>query len=154
MSRRDGEVADMASRRCLDLCCLQETRWRGEGNKWLGAKGKRYKFFWKGKDGLAGVGVLVAEKWVERVIEVKKMSERMMLLRVSIGANILNVISGYAPQVGCSIEDKEEFLLALSRLVDQIKSNQMSLPNVRFAVKTTSVTPPSITGRYQCTTQA
>ena len=36
----------------------------------------------------------------------------------------------------------------------QIKSNQMSLPNVRFAVKTTSVTPPSITGRYQCTTQA
>src|SRR2546425_10305215 len=34
------------------------------------------------------------------------------------------------------------------------KSNQMSLPNVRFAVKTTSVTPPSITGRYQCTTQA
>ena len=119
-SRRVGEVADMASRRCLDFCCLQETRWRGEGNKWLGAKGKRYKFFWKGKDGLAGVGVLVAEKWVERVIEVKKMSERMMLLRVSIGANILNVISGYAPQVGCSIEDKEEFLLALSRLVDEI----------------------------------
>src|SRR3989442_15486971 len=36
----------------------------------------------------------------------------------------------------------------------QIKSNQMSLLNVRFAVKTTSVTPPSITGRYQCTTQA
>src|SRR5437899_269035 len=33
-------------------------------------------------------------------------------------------------------------------------SNHMSLPNVRFAVKTTSVTPSSITGRYQCTTQA
>ena len=115
MSRRDGEVADMAGRRCLDFCCLQEIRLRGEGNKWLGAEGKRYKFFWKGRDGLAGVGVLIAEKWVERVTEVKKMSERMMLLRVSIGANILNVISGYAPQVGCSIEDKEEFLLALSR---------------------------------------
>ena len=37
---------------------------------------------------------------------------------------------------------------------DQIKSNQMSLPNVRFVVKPTSVTPPSITDRYQCTTQA
>ena len=49
-------------------------------------------------------------------IEAKKMSERMMLLRVSIGVNILNV----APQVGCSVEDKEEFLLALSRLVDEI----------------------------------
>src|SRR5437867_4083995 len=42
----------------------------------------------------------------------------------------------------------------LKSLRNQIKSNQMSLPNVRFAVKTTSVTPPSITGRYQCTTQA
>src|SRR5437867_4193393 len=82
MSRRDGEVADMASRRCLDFCCLQETRGRGEGNKWLGAKGKRNKFFWKGKDGLAGVGVLVAEKWVERVCEVMKESERWMLLWV------------------------------------------------------------------------
>ena len=60
MSGRDGEVADMAGR-CLDFCCLQETRWRGEGNKWLGAEGKRYKFFWKGKDGLAGVGVLIAK---------------------------------------------------------------------------------------------
>ena len=30
----------------------------------------------------------------------------------------------------------------------------MSLLNVRFVIKTTSVTPPSITGRYQCTTQA
>ena len=29
-----------------------------------------------------------------------------------------------------------------------------SLSNVRFAIKTTSVTLPSITGRYRCTTQA
>src|SRR3989442_12627876 len=32
--------------------------------------------------------------------------------------------------------------------------HQMRFPNVRFAVKTTSVTPSSITGRYQCNTQA
>src|SRR5207248_2566110 len=45
-------------------------------------------------------------------------------------------------------------MLIIILTLNQIKSNQMSLPNVRFAVKTTSVTPPSITGRYQCTTQA
>ena len=33
------------------------------------------------------MGVLVAEKWVENVIEVKKLSERIMLIRVSIGVN-------------------------------------------------------------------
>src|SRR2546425_13214355 len=43
-----------------------------------------------------------------------------MLIRVSIGTNILNVISGYASQVGRSIEEEEEFLLSLSKMVDEI----------------------------------
>src|SRR2546425_3005246 len=123
MSGRDRELADMAGRRRLDFCCLQEIKWKGDGVKWLGEKGKRYRFFWRGgvgKDGLAGVGVLVAKKWVENVVEVKRLSERLMLIRVSIGTNILNVISGYAPQVGRSIEEKEEFLLSLSKMVDEI----------------------------------
>src|SRR2546425_3968 len=87
----------------------------------LGEEDKRYKFFWSGgSDPLAGVGVLVAEKWVENVIEVKKLSERIMLIRVAIGTNILNVISCYAPQMGRSPVEKEEFLLALSKIVDEI----------------------------------
>ena len=43
MSRRSGEVTEMARRRRLDFCCLQETRWRGEGARTLGS----YKFFAK-----------------------------------------------------------------------------------------------------------
>src|SRR2546425_6553109 len=116
MSGRDGEVADMAGRRCLDFCCLQETRWGGACNRWLDEEGKSYKFFWSGgSDGLAGVGVLVAEKWVKNVIEVTKLSKRIMLIRVAIGTNILNVISGYAPQMGRPTEENEEFLLSLRR---------------------------------------
>ena len=54
MNRRSGEVIEMASRRCLNFCCLQETRWRGEGTRKLGS----YKFFWKRcKEGLSGVGL-------------------------------------------------------------------------------------------------
>src|SRR5437867_4282203 len=110
MSGSDGDVADMAGRRSLDFCCLQETRWRGVGTKCLGEKGKSYKFFWSGgKDSMAGVGVLVAEKWVENVIEVRKLSERIMLIRVAIGTNILDVISCYAPQMGRPTAEKEEF---------------------------------------------
>src|SRR6267154_5973299 len=125
MSGRDGELADMAGRRGLDFCCFQETRCRGESNKWLGEEGKRYKFFWKGCGaGLAGVGVLVAEKWVENVIEVKKLSERIMLISVSIGVNIRNVISGYAPQVGRAIVEKKKFWLALSKIVDEIRQDE------------------------------
>src|SRR6059036_3977231 len=43
-----------------------------------------------------------------------------LVRRVSIGTNIQNVIPGYAPQVGRSIEEKEEFLLSLSKMVDEI----------------------------------
>src|SRR5437899_11255467 len=43
-----------------------------------------------------------------------------MLMRVAIGTNILNGISGYAPQVGRSTVEKEEFLLSLSKMVDEI----------------------------------
>src|SRR3989442_5086947 len=121
MSGRDGEVADMAGRRSLDFCCLQETRWRGARNKWLGEHGKSYRSFWSvGSDGLAGVGVLVAKKWEKNVIEVRKLSERIMLIRVAIGMNILNVISGYASQMGRPTVEKEEFLLSLSKIVDEI----------------------------------
>ena len=33
---RDGEIVDIAERGHLDLCCLQETRWKGEGARMLG----------------------------------------------------------------------------------------------------------------------
>src|SRR3989442_3594845 len=92
----------------------------------MSVEGRRYKFFWKGcKEGSAGVGVLVAEKWVENVIDVKKLSERIMLIRVSIGMNILNVISGYAAEVGRAIVDKEEFWLTLSKVVDEIGQEEL-----------------------------
>src|SRR5260221_3375716 len=48
LSRRSGEVAEMVSRRCLDFCCLQETRWKGGGARTIGSEGARYKLFWVG----------------------------------------------------------------------------------------------------------
>src|SRR5208282_2482282 len=55
MKGRSGEVADIAARRRLDLCCLQETRWKGGSARSLGKEGAMYKFFWAGcEEGLAG----------------------------------------------------------------------------------------------------
>src|SRR5271163_4445121 len=117
LTGRSGEVADMCERRCLDFCCLQETRWKGGSAKLLG----KNKIFWTGcKEGTAGVGVVVAEKWVESVIEVRRISERLMVLRVIVGKAVLNLISAYAPQVGRAMEDKEEFFVSLGRLVSDV----------------------------------
>ena len=42
---KDGEVVSMAVKGHLDFRCLQETRWRGEGTRKMGA----YKLFWMRK---------------------------------------------------------------------------------------------------------
>ena len=97
---KDGEVVIMAVEGCLDFCCLQETRWRGEGARRLRA----YKLFWMGcKNGIHGVGMLVANRWIEKVLEVKRVSERLMVVRVIVGRSVLNLISLHAPQMGRSM---------------------------------------------------
>ena len=66
------EVVETLSRRKVDLCCVQETRYRGGHCRIITGRDSRYKLFWSGNSkGTAGVGVFVAEKWIEKVFEVK-----------------------------------------------------------------------------------
>ena len=47
----------------VDVCCLHEVRWRGEGARVFGVKGKRYKLWWSRKDDkTGGVGILVVSE--------------------------------------------------------------------------------------------
>ena len=92
MRGRSGEIAEMAARRRLDICCVQETRWKGGSARNIGCDDGWYKFFWVGcEDGVAGVGVLVVDKWIDSVVEVRWVSERVMVLRLAIGKSVLNV---------------------------------------------------------------
>ena len=119
MSGRSGEVVEMVGRRKLDFCCVQETKWKGNGARSIEAAGMKYKFFWKGgEDRSLGVGILVEEKWIEKVIEVKRVSERVMLVRVLVGKQVLNLVSVYAPQVGRTMDEKEDFWAELGKVVD------------------------------------
>ena len=50
-------------KRKVDVCCLQEVRWRNEGARFIGVKGRRYKLWWCGNgDKTGGVGILVKEE--------------------------------------------------------------------------------------------
>jgi len=46
LTGRTGEVVDALSDRKVDVACIQETRWKGNGCKFDEDKGKRYKVFW------------------------------------------------------------------------------------------------------------
>ena len=66
-------------KRRMDVCCLQEVGWRGQGVQFLGMKGRRYKLQWSGNsDGAGGVGVLVKEELCEKAVEVRRRSERVI----------------------------------------------------------------------------
>ena len=98
---RSGEVVDALHRRKIDFCCAQETRWKGESARMLGANGRRYKSFWQGcNTGTTGVGVFIAERWIDSVVNVVRVIERIMYVKLVIGKQIVNIVSAYAPQVG------------------------------------------------------
>ena len=73
------EVVETLSRRKVDVCCIQETGYRGGNCHIIKGKDTRYKLYWSGNDkGTAGVGVFVAEEWIEEVFEVQRVSDRIL----------------------------------------------------------------------------
>ena len=45
-------------------------------------------------------------EWIEKVLDVKRWSERIMVLRVVVGRSVVNLISVYAQQTGRGKEEK------------------------------------------------
>jgi exonuclease III len=117
MTGKSVEIVEALKERKIDICCVQETRWRGEGARMLGDRENGYKFYWKGqKDAQGGVGILLKAELAKDVIEVKRLSARVIVVRLLISNGTLSVISAYAPQVGRPDEEKAEFWRTLENL--------------------------------------
>ncbi|KAK3526061.1 hypothetical protein QTP70_014672 [Hemibagrus guttatus] len=116
------ELADMMERRKVDIPCVQETRWKGSKARSIGAG---FKLFYYGVDSKRnGVGVVLKEEFVRNVLEVKRVSDRVMSLKLEIEGVMLNVVSGYAPQVGCELEEKERFWSELDEVMESIPTGE------------------------------
>ncbi|KAK3550119.1 hypothetical protein QTP86_021055, partial [Hemibagrus guttatus] len=116
------ELADMMERRKVDILCVQETRWKGSKARSIGAG---FKLFYYGGDSKRnGVGVVLKEEFVRNVLEVKRVSDRVMSLKLEIEGVMLNVVSGYAPQVGCELEEKERFWSELDEVMESIPTGE------------------------------
>ena len=60
---RAGEIVEMLERRSVDVCCVQEVRWRGASVRSVVGRRARYKLFWIGNStGYGGVGIFIAQK--------------------------------------------------------------------------------------------
>ena len=97
-------------KRKVDVCGLQEVRWKNEGTRFLEVFGQRYKLWWSGNSsGIKGVGILVKEELCEKVVDVRIKSDRVMVVVLAFEKQVIRVISAYELQAGRPLEEKHRF---------------------------------------------
>ena len=70
-------------RRCIDICFLQEVRWKEQGTKMIG---NSFKFLWsEGCQAENDVGVIVANWLTGKVVGVERFNDRVMNVNIIIG---------------------------------------------------------------------
>ena len=60
---RKTEMCEELRKRKVDVCCLQEEKWKSQGACFVGTLGQRYKLWCSGNDAeFGGIGILVKEE--------------------------------------------------------------------------------------------
>ncbi|KAF7711439.1 hypothetical protein C0J45_0417 [Silurus meridionalis] len=115
MTGKGREVADMMERRKVDM-------FKGSKNRNIGGG---FKLLYHGVDGKRnGVGVILKEEYSKSVVEVKRVSDRVMNVKLEDDRVMINVICAFALQVGCEMEEKEKFWSELDEVVDGVPRNE------------------------------
>ncbi|XP_042872917.1 uncharacterized protein LOC122253709 [Penaeus japonicus] len=79
MTGKGRELADMMKRRNVDVLCVQETQWKGSKARNIG---RSFKLFYYRVDSRRnGVDVVIKEDYVKNVVEVKRVSDRVMSVK-------------------------------------------------------------------------
>ena len=112
----------MMERRNVDILYLQETKWKGSKARNIGGG---CKIFYKEADGRKnGIRIVLREELAESVLEVKRVSDRLMAMKLEVNGSILNIVSTYASQVNNSMEEKYDFWEDLDRLIESISKEE------------------------------
>ena len=95
---------------------------------WKGSKARNIrggcKLFYNGADGRKNrIGIAVREELAESVLEVKRVSDRLMAMKLRVKGSILNIIRTYASQAN-SMEEKNDFWEDLDGLIESISKEE------------------------------
>ena len=63
------------------------------------------------------MAIVVGEKWRDNILEINRISDRLITEKLLIDTININIVSAYIPQVGCTDEEKEEFWEELEELI-------------------------------------
>ena len=93
--------------RGVDILCVQETRWKGEKARCI--RGGCKMWYCGSENKKNGVGIILKKEHVDRVVELWRVTDRIICLKMELDGITLNVISAYAQQVGCIREKRKHF---------------------------------------------
>ena len=83
-------MSEELRKRRVDVCYMQEVRWKGQGAGFVGTLGQSYRLWWSGNDaGFGGIAILVKEVISGNVVEVRRKSDRVMTIVLTIGGEVM-----------------------------------------------------------------
>ena len=106
----------------VDICCLLETTFRGKSVRIISEKTAQYKLLWIG-NGKGSVEIFLARKWVDQVLNISRVSDRMIANKVFVQRITFSLISDltvYAPQCGLYYSEKDDFYNNLINVVRKL----------------------------------
>ena len=121
MTGRGRELADMMEQKNVDILCLQKTKWKESKARNIGDK---CKLFYNGAGRKKWDRDRVREELIESVLKVKRVSYRLMDMKLEVKGFILNIVSAYVPQVNNSMEEKKDFWENLDGLIESISKEE------------------------------
>ena len=107
VSGNGGEVCEEMRKMMIDVCCLQDVISRRHAAR---MKGRRYKLWWSEiRNGVGSVGVVVKNELCDKMVDIRRVSDRVMTVVVVLEMDVLRLMYGYAPQSGRSLHEKQSF---------------------------------------------
>ena len=107
MTGKGRELVDLMERRGVGILCVQGTCWKGEKARCIDGG---YKMWYCGSENKKnGVRIRLKKEHVDSIVELWRVTDRIIFLKMELDGVVLNVISAYAPKVGCICEEKEHF---------------------------------------------
>ena len=94
-------ICDELWRRNVDLFGLQEVRWRVCGVRVIGLQGRRYELWWSGnQEGCGGVGVLVRVELYNKVVDVRRVNDRVISPAIVSEEEVVRVVCSTKWKIG------------------------------------------------------
>ncbi|XP_043710378.1 uncharacterized protein LOC122659315 [Telopea speciosissima] len=110
------ELIDVMRRRRINVACIQETRWKDHKAKAL----DDFKLWYLGGErGRGGVGIVVDKDLKNEVVDVKRIGDRILSIKLVVVNEVINIVSVYASQAGLDDSVKLQFWEHMDGLVQE-----------------------------------